>query len=228
MKEQGCTVSTYLNEEYFKPISVKTEVIEVMIGVEDMFSGYAKGFLNEVQRINPLRASEVNLTPDELNEYIRFLVQMRVSVVNGESVKFYVLKQLWIPAFIQYGLCLIGRVEKRDAGIELVPLVERKQYDIDRMLEISNKIASFQSDVTVVNHAFPMEVGGDDELMSCALIAGNVRGMVKVSHSAVAYMSAFMGLKIRQESVYSLLYRVNYGDANEIQRLILHERGMFK
>lgn len=210
-----------------KPISVPMETIEVAIGGE-LFGDYATAFLKEAYRKNPLRAEQVGLTSDEVQEYVKYLVTKRIQSVRGECSDFRMLKVLYIPAWIQYNLAMIGRVIIRDRGLTLVPVEdEPSSMTLEQAMKVSEKIGMFIDDLQIVQDAMPRDDRGDLDVMSTALIAGYMRSLNPVKHVASTYASAFMGLKLRQEAAFQALYRIQYDDIAFIAAALTTQRGLF-
>jgi hypothetical protein len=211
-----------------KPISVPMETIEVVVTAEDMVQDYADAFVKEAIRKNPLRAEQVNLTTQEMRDYAKFLLVKRIECVHGECGDWRRLKSLWIPVFLQYSLRMIGEVKITDRGLRIMPIVENDEIiSLEEALQISNKIAYFESDLNMVQDAMPRDNSGDESVMSTALIAGYVRSMEEVSHASDTYVSAFLGMKIKEEQAFSVLYRVQYDDVQFIRAVLTSDHRLF-
>jgi hypothetical protein len=210
------------------PTSIPMEVIDVQIGVDDMIGDYARSFVQEAYRVAPLRAQQVELTEEEVTEYCRYLLVKRIETVKGDCKDFRRLKILVMPAFIQYVLTLVGRVVKYDIGITLMP---SSTYDTSMTLEqaimISSKIAAFQDCLVILEDAMPRDIDGNSDVMSTALIAGYVRAMKKVEHPISTYVTAFLGMKLQQETAFQALYRVRYDDVEFIRQALTSQKGLF-
>jgi len=210
-----------------KPISVPMETIEVKIGGE-LFGDYATAFVKEAYRKNPLRAEQVGLKTEEVQDYVKFLTTQRILSVRGECSNFRRLKVLYIPTWIQYNLTMIGNVIIRDRGIRLVPVEdEPSSMTLEQAIRVSEKIGMFIDDLQIVQDAMPRDDSGDVDVMSTALIAGYMRSLNPVKHVASTYASAFMGLKLRQEAAFQALYRVQYDDIAFIAAALTTQRGLF-
>lgn len=210
-----------------KPVSVPLETIEVEISNDNLLGDYAKAFVAEAYRVNPLRAEQINLTPDEVAKYSHYLLTKRVECVNDECRDFRKLKSLYIPAWIQYNLSMIGEVYVRDKGLKLVPVVTPSNMTYDEALSISTKIGMLEDDLQIVQDAMPRDRRGDLDVMSTALIAGYIRSIDKVEHVASTYVSAFLGFKLREEAAFKTLYRVQYDDIQFIAAALTTQRGLY-
>lgn len=210
-----------------KPTSVPMETI--LVEVEgDLFGNYAKAFVNEAMRINPLRAKQVKLTAKEVDEYSRFLLTKRIESVNNECTDFRRLKALYVPVWIQYNLSMIGEVIIRDRGIRLMPIEDAaSKMTLEEALKVSEKIGMFIDDLQIVQDAMPRSVEGDRDVMSTALIAGYMRSLQPVQHIASTYAAAFMGLKLKEEMAFAALYRVQYDDIEYIASALTTQRGLY-
>lgn len=210
-----------------KPTSVSMEGIEVKVE-GDLFSQYGVAFVKEAYRKNPLRAEQVELTAEEVTAYSKYLLTKRIQSIHGVCTDFRKLKALYIPAFIQYNLSMIGEVTIRDRGIKLIPVDPGpSQMTYEQALEISEKIGMFIDDLQIVQDAMPRESAGDLDVMSTALIAGYIRSLNPVKHVASTYAAAFMGLKLKEEMAFAALYRVQYDDIMFIMSALTTQRGIY-
>lgn len=215
-----------------KPTSVQMEVVEVVITAENLFGDFAKAFVAECYRINPLTAEHVHLTQEEMTEYIKFLVYKRLECVAESCHDWRRLKTLRIPSWIQYNLSMIGKVILRAVGLTLTPVMDpedvKSLISLDQAFEISNKISAFEDDLQIVEDAMPRSVYGDEDVMSTAMIAGYVRSLRPVQHVASTYVTAFMGMKLREEAAMKVLYRVQYDDVAFIRNALINDRGILR
>lgn len=207
-----------------KPTSVATETIHVEISADNLLGQYARAFVNEAHRVAPLRAEQVGLTSEEVERYCEFLLYQRILSVKGQCDLFRKLKVLYIPIWIQYNLSMIGEVNIREKGLRLIPDMEAPEMTYEEALKVSEKIGSFERDLQLVQDAMPRSQSGDRDVMSTALIAGYVRSLEKVEHVASTYVTAFLGMKLREEMAMSVLYRVQYDDVAYIASVLTTEK----
>jgi len=196
--------------------SFPMERVEVQISAENLLGEYARAFVAHVRSEAPLRAKEVKLSQEEMTKYCEFLLQRRVEFVNGTIADLRRLKILAIPPFIQFCLENIGIVRKTEVGLLMVPVYQAEVITLEQAMVISDKIAAFEGDITVLFDAMPRSHEGNSEVMSTALIADYVRAQEKVSPIS-SYVTAFLGLKLVQENVYACLYRIKYDDIEFIR-----------
>lgn len=214
--------------EGIKPIPAQREIIEVEVSTNDLIRDYGRAFVLEAKRRNPLEADRQELTEQELLDYCDFLLYQRVQQVNDQDVPWRQLKLLYIPSFVQYCLTLIGRLEIRDLGITLIPVFSgQPKLSLAEAKTISQKIAAFEDDLCVLQDAMPREVTGNQDVMTTVLIAGYMRSMQKVTHLAATYVSAFLNLKLKQETVFASLFRIQYDDLDYIASALATTRGIF-
>lgn len=214
------------------PISVKLETIEVVVTAKDMVAEYARSFVKEANRLEPERNKQVCLTEDEMVAYAKYLLFKRVQAIHGECTDWNRLKTLFIPVFLQYALRMIGEVTKRDIGLKIVPVVDDSEMadviDFKTAVEISEKIAFFERSLSLVQDAMPRGIDGDPNVMSTALVAGYVRSMIRVEHVADTYVSAFLGMKLREEMAFQVLYRIQYDDIDFIAAALTHNPRLYR
>lgn len=211
-----------------QPISVPAELVEVEVGVDDLIGKYAKAFVNEAYRVNPLRAEQVGLTEDEVDAYCRYLLVQRVNTVHMDCPMFRKLKVLYIPSYVQYTLAMIGRVDIREKGLQLIPVAQDgPTITYEEAVAISEKIGSFINDLQIVQDAMPRDIHGNKDVMSCALCGGYVRSIEKVEHVSATYVAAYLGMKLRREVAFQALYRVQYDDVEFIASALTAHKGLF-
>lgn len=210
------------------PTSVPTDTLHVKVSTDNLFGQYAKAWLAEAYRVAPNRADQVQLTDDELHDYIVYLVKQRIDMIHGERRQPGRLRTLYVPAFISYVMRQIGIVNIREFGLRLDPVMEEDvKFSDEDALRISEKVGSFEDDLQVEQNVFPFDPSGDKDVMSLALIDGYVRGFKHVEHPVSTYISAFLGMKLREESAFSALYRVQYDDVAFIQSAFFNSKGLY-
>lgn len=221
-------VASFINMDLgtSKPTSVPMETVEVTIG-GDLLEDFGKAFVKEAWRKNPLRAEQVNLTPEEVQDYCDYLLTQRVKQIHDDCPDWRKLKNLYIPAFIQYNLSMIGLVILRDRGLKLIPTIEASKMSFEEALAISEKIGSFEDDLQIVKDAMPRSIEGDVDVMSTALIADYVRALKPVEHVASTYVTAFLGMRLKEEAAMAALYRVQYDDVAFIASALLTQKGLY-
>lgn len=210
-----------------KPTSVPMETIEVVVTAE-LFGQYAQSFVKEAFRVNPLRAEQVKLTPEEVEQYVTYLLHKRIECINGNCADFRKLKCLYIPSWIQFNLSVIGKVVMRDVGLTILPVVDSDcPLNYEQACVISEKIGMFMDDLQIVQDAMPRSIDGDIDVMSTALVADYVQAIKPVQHVVATYISAFLGMKLREEATFGVLYRVRYDDLNYIATTLTTQRGLY-
>ena len=210
-----------------KPTTVPMETINVVIN-GDLVSDYGRAFVSEAKRVNPLKAEQVQLTAEEVDAYSRYLITKRIESIHGNCDDFRKLKTLYIPVWIQYNLAMIGRVVMRDRGLTINPIEEQpSSMTFEEAIKISEKIGAFEDDLQVVQDAMPRSSDGDRDVMSTALIADYVRSLTPVTHVASTYITAFMGMRLKEESAMAVLYRVQYDDVQYIATALTSQRGLY-
>lgn len=227
MENKNATTFASMDLGSVKPTSVPMQTIETLVD-GSLFGDYAHAFVREAYRKNPLRAEQVSLTAEEVEAYTQFLLTQRIKCVQGNCPDFRKLKVLYIPAWIQYNLAMIGEVYIRDRGIKLVPIQDSvSTMTLEEALKVSEKIGMFEDDLQIVQDAMPRDIKGDVDVMSTALIAGYMRSLNPVTHVAATYAAAFMGLKLKEEMAFAVLYRVQYDDIAFIASALTTQRGLF-
>lgn len=225
------------------PMPREITIIEVEIGKGKVpLQNYAEG-LHDALCFNSyytMQAGQpLEITVDSLTWYLETLLEARVSIVNGNFRDKSVLRELFIPSFFQLVLSLIGKVNIREKGIELVPKwtseceelrVKDGRFDKatrDRLLDISNKLGYYEKSIHLEKAAMPYSSEGDHNLMMTAVIGDHICAISPVEHGFYTYATAFLRLKILEETTFSILYRVQYDDANLVARYLSTRREVF-
>lgn len=204
-----------------KPTTVKLDSIHVTIDTALMISDFAGAYVKELRRRNPIRFDAVELSEKDLDSYFKGLIAMRVDSVNDSLTCWREAKQLLIPAWIEFVMSSIGTVLDTDRGLKIIPTCDEK-YDIKEMQSISDKLRTFKSDgITLLQDAFPRTREGDVDTMSMAIIDNYVRAMSKDAHPIASYVAAFVGLKLKEQQAFEMLYRVRYDDVDYIKHMLL-------
>lgn len=211
-----------------QPTSVEMETIHVTITAANLLGEYARAFINEGYRVNPLKAQQIQLTEDEVQRYSEYLLTKRIECVENKCRDFRRLKVLYVPSWIQYNLAMVGKVIIRDKGLCLMPAMEKPStMTFDEAVKISERIGSFEHDLQIVRDALPRSIDGNRDVMSAALIAGYVRSIEKVEHVSSTYVAAFLGMKLREEAAMQVLYRVQYDDVQFIASALTTQKGLY-
>jgi hypothetical protein len=210
-----------------KPTSVPTEQINVKVGCTPLMEDYARAFVSEAARKNPLTFNKVELTEQEMLDYVKFLLFKRIECVQNKCADFRLLKVLYIPGYVQYILSQIGECLNRNQGIKLVPVYgddPKKVIKYADAVKISDKIRAFEDDLQMVKDAMPRSIDGDLDVMSCALIADYIRAEHEVEHVRSTYVAAFAGFKLEEELAFKVLYRKQYDDIEFVTKALLQEK----
>lgn len=211
-----------------KPTSIPQEVINVVIATENLTGAYGRAFVAETYRVNPLRAEQVKLTAEEVQSYAHYLMTKRIESVNNNCPDFRKLKVLYIPSWIQYCLTMVGKLVKRDVGLVIMPEMENPStMTFEEALVISDKIGAFEDDLQIVKDAMPRSFEGNIDVMSTALVADYVRALKPVQHVASTYVTAFLGMKLREEMAFAALYRIQYDDLDYVSSVLTTSKGIY-
>lgn len=204
------------------------EIQEVVVTVSgDMVADYAAAYIREAQRLNPLKFQQLELTIEEVENYLLALLAIRIeSLQPGGSPNWRSAKQMTIPSFFQFVLAMIGIVTDHIYGLKFIPTFTH-EYDIKEMLEISSKIESLIVDgLPASKDAMPRTIEGDKDVMSFVILGSYVFGRTENLAPIASYVAAFLGFKLQEEATFKMLYRVNYEDVAFIRDSLMHERSI--
>lgn len=209
------------------PITVPMATVEVEVNPEVLVDDYAIAFCREAYRVNPNRANQVNLSEQEVKDYFRFILMNRILYVQDRCQIWRKMKRLPIPVFLQYAIRQIGQVVVREQGITLTPVANFEVITLEEAFVIGDKISAFENDLQIVFDAFPRDFTGNESVMGTALIAGYVRSIRKVDHVSDTYITAFLGMKLREEQAFQVIYRQQYDDLEFIYTALTNDRRIF-
>lgn len=209
-----------------KPVAAPMITIEVEISLAVLVGQYVKAFVRKTRNANSYLAEQHPINAQDLKRYIAFLVKTRIDIVSEAfTMPIHKLSPLWIPVYVQWALSNIGRCVIRERGITLVPVFSEKQVSESGDSEVikpmtyaeaiqfsTETLDLWSSEIAMVQKAMPKDIGGDVDVMSCALIENKVRGLHSGIIPARTYVSAFLGMKIRKENAFGVLYRTEYAD----------------
>ena len=203
-----------------KPTAVENERLEVLIQPQELLADYAKNFVSEGFRKHPLLAQQVNISAEEVFNYAKYLLNTRIQHVNGDRRQFRDHQLLFVPAWIEYTISNIGVLVIRELGLTFVPVMDEPVISYEEARDISRKVQMFEGTLQVVTNAFPNDTNGDQDLMTTAIIANYVRSSKELVHPVTTYLTAFLGLKLREENAFSVLYRVQYDDISYLRQAL--------
>lgn len=203
-----------------------TSMIEVQVGLnpEVMILDFAQAYSDELKRLNPIKARELDITPDDVYYYFQAILAFRIKSINNSSRDWREGKQLAIPSWIQHTISQIGIVYDRVRGLKFTPTYEF-DYDIKKIQTISNNLQAFEKDGLMLHtDAFPREREGNPDVMGMAILDDYVQSVTDKAHPVASYVAAFVGAKLAQEQTFSILYRVRYDDVEFIASQLINDR----
>lgn len=210
-----------------RPTTVQAEVIEVTVDLDLMVDDYGKAFSNELYRRNPVRAESIGLTAGDLSTYFKSLIALRIDQINGEKKDWRKAKALYVPAWIEFVMTSVGEIYDTDRGFRILPVCSY-EYDLDSMLDISSKLRAFKADgVTLLQDVMPRTAEGDYDTMTMILVNNFVYSMKSDAHPIHSYVAAYLGLKLKEDTAFSALYRVRYDDVEYIKAMLLREEKLY-
>lgn len=213
------------------PTTSGSTEIKVTISPELMFSDFAEAYVQECRRRNPIRAQEVNLTEEELENYIEGILAIHVSNDAKQCKVWRQAKQLYIPTWIQFVISKIGTVWDTTTGRKFVPVFNKviDESNFNVLLVTSNKLRQFIPDgISMHKDAFPRDTEGDLDFMSYAIIDDYVKSIDKDAHPIASYVAAFVGMKLQEEAAFKILYAVRYDDVSFIRSQLFADDTIIK
>lgn len=207
---------------------VQLQTVEVEVSVDRIMEGYSKAFIHEANRVNFGLLDRSGLTADELTAYSAYLLTQRVKYVHQDCPQWRKLSNLWMPAFIQLAISLIGEVVIHEDGLRFIPIMrEESAMTYEEAEAISNKLYNFYGVLQVLKNAFPRSIEGDKDVMTCVLINDYVRGYSKVTLVQSSYVAAFLNMRLKEEMKFADLFRQEYDHIDTIANAIVSEPSLF-
>lgn len=215
-----------------KPTGAKMQTIEVILNPELMMRDFAKAYEGELYRRNPNLAERSKLTSDDLYVYFVGILAIHIEHDNVGNIKDWrKAKEIYIPAWIQHTISMVGTYLDQIRGLKFVPRLmsaddatKPMTYDISELLKISERLAPFRMDgLKIMKDAFPRTPEGDPEVMSMIIAEECVRSITPDAHPASSYVAAFLGFKLKEELAWVNLYRVKYDDFVLVHEMLLRE-----
>lgn len=207
----------------FNPGEIKTtpmelETIEVSFERAAIFDTFIQAFMYKIEIDGSHIQRHVQLTEEEATYYFEYLLHKRVEFLVGRKVNFDLLNQLWVPAFVETALAMIGKYVNLERNFQVVPvLTAERDFDEDRIRAIGMKFMRLKDVTNMVEGGLCRRKEGDAEVMTTACIAGFVRSMSEVSSPIMTYFTGFLNTKIVEEASFKMLYRVQYDDILRMQ-----------
>lgn len=197
---------------------IKEDLIEVKIGVNLLGQHYVDAIINYVSNVCPAIQERVQLTREELLDYLKYLIFQRCAQCQYKCERWGRLKALYIPSYTQFILSQIGVFTDRKYAIKVIPIAEFDDViSFEKAMEISERLSQFEDYLHMDNAAFPPNIEGDKIVMSSAIIADKVRSMSRELSNPMSYVVAFANMTLVREAAFSALYRTEYDDLDTIK-----------
>lgn len=194
----------------------------------EMWEKFAVSYLSELRFANHNLFRKVQLGEEELKQYFSFLFSRRVEVVNDTCLDFRRLKQLWVPAFIQHVMNMVGSVVVRKYGLEFSPSYDGEVIGLEDALAISEKVGRFAEILPMNQNAFSTDKTGNLDVMTSAIIREHVMSREPLSDGLAVYLTAFLGLRLAQEETFQVLYRIQYDDVTLLQSELMRNKALYR
>lgn len=210
----------------FQPTPVKTEVIQVAVSTNQLSQGYVSALLNHL-RLDARGAKILEYLPDvkseahalrplnaqNLEKYLMYLLEKRCEYVADKCTDFGKLRGLYIPSYWQFVISMIGEVRLRSRGLVIRPIAaDSSGFSLEDAYAVSQQLGEFEQIINLHKAAFPRIKEGDEDVMTSALIADQVRSMSEAIHPAMTYVTAIANMKLAEETKFAMLYRIQYDD----------------
>jgi hypothetical protein len=202
--------------EFYGSPTAEIDEVEVSTNMDSaVYREYVEQFALNLSSAQEIEGVETAFTIDDMNRYLRTLVQVRVKMVSREKVDFGWKDSIAIPSFFALLLSKIGKSTDYTLGVTIVPKFDDSDFvpmEFKEVRAFSNKLFSasrrFRFELST---QLPRDLKGDWEFMSMQLMEDQIRhhsGDPAPYKAVLASVFAWKGLEV------VLLPRVIYGYTN--------------
>lgn len=161
--------------------------------------------------------SETGVESEEILDYLKTLIFIRVSLVNGDYGKAFagytnLAKHLAIPVMLYQCLISMGIATDRDFGIRFNPVYSIDSKELlspEQMMEISDIMTRLEPNGLKVVYGVPRDPEGEIDFMALSHVEDVVRSYRR-SHPVYGFLAAFFAQKTLNE-ITGTMCRVVYG-----------------
>lgn len=182
----------------------------------------AKQYLNELTRIDPLRADKLANTP--MLPYFTTLLWLRINYVQNRYPQGYsdIANKLITPVLMAQILIQTGEAFDSEFGIKFVPEMEQVDSSLilspQEMMTVSDVIMALSNKGLAVAKALPRSKDGNIEFMAFQVLDQQVLSYRR-SHPTYAFLAHFVRAK-QFEDKFNAFYRVEYGSVPLLDMMI--------
>jgi len=211
------------SEERIVAAAVDFDAVNVVIDMgADILAVYSKELYASWDQSANIRGWCIPFTVDELLEYVRALVKIRVDYCAGRRVSIRPTDRIAVPSFLSVVLSNVGLARDIDLGIELRPVYAEtspgdRSDDVEWMEGFSRKVKALAPLGVEYAEGYTRSRDGSYDFMTMALLGGEMRNISKQPHPVYALLASTLGVR-GIETVLSP--RVSYGKANHFASLI--------
>jgi len=211
------------SEERIVAAAVNFDAVNVRIDLgADILTTYSKELYASWDQSASIRGWSIPFAEEELLEYVRALVKIRVDYCAGKRVEIRPTDRIAVPSFLSVVLSNVGLARDIDLGIELRPTLAKdtpqvRDGDVTWLEGFSRKIKALAPLGVEYAEGYTRSRDGSYDFMTMALLEGEVRNISKQPHPVFALLASTLGVR-GIETVLSP--RVSYGKANHFDSLI--------
>lgn len=205
-----------------RPVSFDVCSVKIFTNSEVM-KEFVSAFLDAIRGKLTVEGGSLSVTEDEVKAYLHFAVYARVRIVNGPACKEWGRHDKFrIPSFLAVCLAQIGKVERADIGVQLVPEWGEEAIPAITPQNLGRVNAFFGF---LEDHGFEMVIGlpkdtsGSLAMMSLHVVEGHIRSTTAEYHPSFAVMAGFFGVTGLANVLGAQAFRVSYGTTKQIGSL---------
>lgn len=194
--------------------------VEITLHPEDseVFGSYVDQLARSIDQECSIRRMDSPVSKQELEDYVRALLEARVRNVRGEKSDFTSRDDLIVPSFFSIILENVGLAYEPTLEIKLVPKIEYKNpLKLEGVKEISRKLRSLGQFGFQYALSLPRDSRGSWDFMAMQWANDAVTRHDKLAHPAYALLASVLALKGLETA---LVGRVTYGKVGLFRSLI--------
>lgn len=204
-------------EKFSGKVQIATSELEevyVTLNPELWSVQFSEALVNKVADSNHELSKNLKLLVEEVNQLMKYAIKTRVDYVHGRKVNKANNNELYVPVWVEMIISKIGIVELPEYGIKVIPVYEDDVISYEEAVRISSRIKRAIRHIAIVNNWLDSDRKGDPDVMTLVLVDEVIKGW-KADSGAQAYISVFLGARLREESLFKSLFRVNYGSIRQ-------------
>jgi hypothetical protein len=185
-----------VSEMHIIPAPCDYDVVEVYIDLESkVMKAYVAELHAQLDVKVSLMGGQMPVTYEELYDYCKTLIAIRVQTVRKEPNMLRSAVRLGIPSYLFVVIDNLGVAVDRKLGVELTPAKIEPTLPVEKMVDISRKLNQLAVYGYEYTESFPRGDYGSWDFMAMTVIEGFVKRHSDEAHPVYALLASTLGLK---------------------------------